>query len=69
MRNPESLISTSVDDAKISLEREVESNPARCLEIIADTLHLMNAKGLEKKALRKALVSAGRKALKKLEES
>lgn len=69
MRNAENLISTSVDDAKISLEHEAANDPIQCLHIIASAIHTLNARGLEKKTLRKTLVSAGRKALKKLEES
>lgn len=67
--NAESLIATSVDDAKISLEHQVNSDPIQCLITVADAIHILNTRGVEKKTLRKALVSAGRKALKILEES
>ena len=67
--NAESLISTSVDDAKISLEHQVNNDPIQCLHTVAHAIHILNARGVEKRTLRKALVSAGRKALKILEES
>ena len=65
--NAQNLISTSVDDAKIYLEHIANDDPIRCLYEVATATDLLNARGAEKKTLRKALVSSGRKALKNLE--
>ena len=67
--NVESLISTSADDAAIALARTLDNDPIQCLRLVADAVQTLNQRGIEKKTLRKALVSAGRKALKALEES
>jgi hypothetical protein len=44
------------------------SSPVRTLTKVAETLHYMNANGIEKISHRKALMKAGRKALNVLGE-
>lgn len=60
------LIGTSASDLEISLTCQVEKSPMRVLTNVATALFYMNEQGIEKVSHRKALVKAGRAALKKL---
>lgn len=60
------LIGTSASDCEISLTCQVETSPLRVLTSVATALFYMNEQGIEKVSHRKALVKAGRAALKNL---
>ena len=63
---PDSLINTSAADCAVSIMRTAYTDPIYTLHLIADTLQLLNDRGLEKKSHRQALLKAGRAALKEL---
>ncbi len=60
------LIGTSASDCEAGLMCGVERAPMRTLTSVATALFYMNEQGIEKVSHRKALVKAGRAALKKL---
>lgn len=62
-KTPEQVIGTSASDCEISMVLCATTSPVTTLATIAETLHHMNAKGIEKISHRKALMKAGRKAL------
>lgn len=62
-KSPEQVIGTSASDCEIGLMLSATTSPVATLATIAETLHHMNARGIEKISHRKALVKAGRKAL------
>lgn len=62
------VIGSSASDCEVSMMLQAGHSPVRTLAEVANTLHYMNANGIEKKAHRHALMKAGRAALKKLGE-
>lgn len=62
------LLGSSCSDCAITMENDVNRDPAEALRTALRTLLLMNEKGIQKKAHRQALVRAGRKALGKIGE-
>jgi len=62
-KTPEQVIGTSASDCEIQLVLQASTSPVTTLATIAETLHYMNARGIEKVSRRRALVKAGRKAL------
>ncbi len=65
---PEYVIGSSASDCEVDMMRYAESSPVSTLATVAETLHYMNANGIEKISHRKALMKAGRKALNVLGE-
>ncbi|MAM85749.1 hypothetical protein [Marinobacter sp. UBA2678] len=62
------IIGSSAHDCEVSMVLNAGSSPVRTLTEVAETLHYMNANGIEKISHRKALMKAGRKALNVLGE-
>lgn len=62
------LIGTSASDCAISLNNDAERDPSGTVRKVMGVLNLMNARGLEKKSHRQAMLRAGRKALNKIGE-
>ena len=60
---PENLIGTSASDCEIQMMLSATTSPVSALAAIAEALHYMNSKGIEKTSHRRALLKAGRKAL------
>ena len=65
---PAGVIGTSASDCETGMMLSATTSPVRTLETVAETLHYMNASGIEKISHRKALMKAGRKALNVLGE-
>lgn len=57
------LIGGSATDCDSSLKCSLANNPTGTLRTVTRVLHLMNARDIEKKSHRQALVRAGKKAL------
>jgi len=57
------VIGSSASDCDVSMTLQATHSPVRTLCEVAETLHYMNANGIEKISHRKALMKAGRKAL------
>lgn len=66
--DPGQIIGTSASDCEISIMLNATTSPVTTLATVANTLHYMNANGIEKISHRKALMKAGRKALNVLGE-
>jgi hypothetical protein len=64
--NPASLIHTSVDDAKSTLECALSRSPEDVLRYIADAFVLLNKLGYQETSRRKVFATIARKALKEL---
>ena len=62
-KTPEQVIGTSASDCEVELVLQAGTSPVKVLETVAETLHHMNARGIEKVSHRRALMKAGRKAL------
>ncbi len=62
------VIGTSASDCETGMMLSATTSPVSTLSTVAQTLHYMNAKGIEKVSHRKALMKAGRKALNVLGE-
>jgi hypothetical protein len=67
-KTPERVIGSSASDCEIEMMLAAGSSPVATLATVAETLYRMNAQGIEKVSHRKALMKAGRVALKKLGE-
>ena len=65
---PQYVIGSSASDCECDMMRHAETSPLSTLATVAETLHYMNANGIEKISHRKALMKAGRKALNVLGE-
>ncbi len=57
------VIGTSASDWETGMVLSATTSPVSTLATVAQTLHYMNATGIEKISHRKALMKAGRKAL------
>ncbi|AOY88609.1 hypothetical protein BKP64_10765 [Marinobacter salinus] len=57
------VIGTSASDCETGMILSATTSPVSTLATVAETLHYMNANGIEKISHRKALMKAGRKAL------
>lgn len=62
-KGPKYVIGSSASDCETSLMLSATTSPVSTLATVAETLHYMNANGIEKISHRKALMKAGRKAL------
>ena len=62
-KGPQYVIGSSASDCETSLMLSATTSPVSTLATVAETLHYMNANGIEKISHRKALMKAGRKAL------
>ncbi len=62
------VIGTSASDCETGMMLSATTSPVSTLATVAQTLHYMNANGIEKISHRKALMKAGRKALNVLGE-
>lgn len=62
------LLGTSAADCNITIENDLNRDPAEALRTVIRALFHMNNNGIEKKAHRQALVRAGKKALGKIGE-
>lgn len=60
------LIGSSASDCEITLMCQVKNSPFEALSEVARALYWMNEQSIEKLSHRRALVKAGRAALKKL---
>ena len=65
-RTPERVIGSSASDCEIEMMLAAGASPVTTLATVAETLYHMNARGIHKVSHRKALMKAGRKALKLL---
>lgn len=68
-KGPQYVIGSSASDCECDMMRSAEVTPVSTLATVAETLHYMNANGIEKISHRKALMKAGRKALNVLGDS
>ncbi len=62
------LLGTSASDCAITLSNSADRDPSGTVREVLSLLQLMNARGIDKKSHRQAMLRAGRKALSAIGE-